>query len=170
MTSQTLELVFTLKLEKKYYILTSVCWVTKVVQGLQEGRGKLRYATVLKNISKAKYSVDTLKNGSCVLQLAPRVFTLSFFLQKVLEPPWVLTYSCILNFKQELLVKVPAVYVSFSLWELVVSWVCFLGIPLFVKKKKYCHCLHAGADLDSLPSYGKRANRIHLNNREYHLK
>jgi len=68
-------------------------------------------------------------------------------------------------------VKVPAVYVSFSLWELVVSWVCFLGIPLFVKKEKiYCHCLHAGADLDSLPSYGKRANRIHLNNREYLLK
>ena len=161
MTSQTLELVFTLKLEKKYYILTSVCWVTKVVQGLQEGRGKLRYATVLKNISKAKYSVDTLKNGSCVLQLAPRVFTLTAYL---------FTYSCILNFKQELLVKVPAVYVSFSLWELVVSWVCFLGIPLFVKKKKYCHCLHAGADLDSLPSYGKRSNRIHLNNREYHLK
>lgn len=41
---------------------------------------------------------------------------------------------------------------------------------LCLLKKIYCHCLHAGADLDSLPSYGKRANRIHLNNREYHLK
>ena len=25
-----------------------------------------------------------------------------------------------------------------------------------------------GADLDSLPSYGKRLNRIHVNNREFH--
>ena len=80
MTSQTLELVLTLKLEKNIIYWHQSAESQKLFRVCQEGRGKLRYATLPKIISqKAKYSLDILKNGSCVLQLASRVFTLSFF-------------------------------------------------------------------------------------------